>query len=585
MKKLLWFLALLMIVMPGCKQTPKRSAAARQSATKVPPPPLPSGLKYEPKVAPKTAAPTAVAPSYNPTDFAVVSAKVQSGNKIVLTWINGTPPFQTQSRPDVLSPWANFGPSTTQHSVTNPAPYGFTTAFFRVITTQGQPPGTLRWVTPALGSTFFDNASANGVVVDRASGESVTAGSFQGTINFGNGPRTASVSASDAFLARYGQQGNLAWVKQLGSNGNDSASGVAIDSQRNIVVAGHFQGSVNLGGTLLTNAGNTDIFLAKYSPSGVHQWSQRFGGPWEDLAVGVSVDASDAIVLTARFQSFNASFGTNSSGAVVLLSNGSQYYDIALAKYSSTGVNQWAKRWGGPNNDSPYAMALDRTGDVWITGSFSIATDLGGGVRTSTGTDDGFIAKYSGASGDYRWDRAMSASQVAIGRGIATDPNTGNAVITGTFKGTANFGGGTVTSGTGATLFLAGYGPTGTYLWAKTMGGEQLSAGDTGYGINIDTEGSLVFSGVYSSVWQPDANIGGSGYFVSGWSVSGNAQPVYRWCRRSTTLNNSAGLGVAFDASGHAFTAGYFGYTTDFGGITIVAPGGSTGSFIAQYVK
>jgi hypothetical protein len=40
---------------------------------------------------------------------------------------------------------------------------------------------------------------------------------------------------------------------------------------------GYFGGTVNLGGSDLTSAGGVDVFVAKFDPSGVHQWSQRFG--------------------------------------------------------------------------------------------------------------------------------------------------------------------------------------------------------------------------------------------------------------------------------------------------------------------
>ena len=50
-----------------------------------------------------------------------------------------------------------------------------------------------------------------------------------------------------------------------------------LDPSGNLVVTGTFSGTVNFGGAALTDAGGGDIFLAKYSPTGTHLWSERFG--------------------------------------------------------------------------------------------------------------------------------------------------------------------------------------------------------------------------------------------------------------------------------------------------------------------
>jgi hypothetical protein len=134
-------------------------------------------------------------------------------------------------------------------------------------------------------------------------------------------------------------------------------------------------------------------------------------------------------------------------------------------------------------------------------------------------------------------------------------------------------------------MFMAGYSVSGTCLWANVYGGELLSSGDTGAAVSIDSDGMLGLAGRFASVWQLDASVGGSGYFIAGFSIAGSAPPIYRWCKRAQTINNSSALGLAFDMAGHVIDTGSFSSATDFGGISITAPGGSTGSFVAQYSK
>src|SRR5207247_301783 len=148
------------------------------------------------------------------------------------------------------------------------------------------------------------------------------------------------------------------------------------------------------------------------------------------------VDGSDNVVLTTRFGSTADFGGTN------LTSAGS--IDIAVAKLSSTnGATMWAKSFGGPNPDVPAAIVVDGFGDVIVTGNVGLNANLGRGSISSDGI---FMAKYSGLNGTNKWAKVLGGGSSG-GYGIATDPNTGNIIVTGAFLGSVNFGGGSVSSG------------------------------------------------------------------------------------------------------------------------------------------
>src|SRR5262249_40878443 len=146
-------------------------------------------------------------------------------------------------------------------------------------------PGQLQWVKSSAGGT----ASFAAVAADHA-GNTVAVGQFSGAVDLGAGPVTSVAGSSDAFVAKYSPQGTLSWVKNFGGSSDDFAYGVVPDSQNNIIVVGAFKGTVDFGGVSLTSAGNSDIFLAKYSPSGGLLWAKRFGGTWDDWGTAVAVD-------------------------------------------------------------------------------------------------------------------------------------------------------------------------------------------------------------------------------------------------------------------------------------------------------
>src|SRR5207249_5464457 len=199
-------------------------------------------------------------------------------------------------------------------------------------------------------------------------------------------------------------------------------------------------------------AGNADIFVAKFSPSGQHIWSKCFGSAATDSGSGVGVDGSDNIFVAAKCGTL-----VNFGNGITLTGYG--IYDIALVKFSgATGATLWAKLYGGAYEDYACGLAVDRSGDVAVTGKFG-GGDLGGG-QVPAGL---YVAKYSGADGSYRWAKVMSVN--GTGFGITTDPTTGNVIATGNCAGSADFGGGPVDAASSYCTFLSAFDASGKYLW------------------------------------------------------------------------------------------------------------------------
>ena len=249
-------------------------------------------------------------------------------------------------------------------------------------------------------------------------------------------------------------------------------------------------------------------------------------------------------------------------------------YDFALVKLSGgTGATAWAKGFGSTAYDNATAVAVERsTGDVVITGKAGGPINLGGGLTSNGGV---FVSKYSGVDGSYKWAKVLAAN---TGNGIAVDPTTGNVFVTGGFTGSVDFGGGAITTPwqQNGGMFLASYGPSGNYLWAKACGAN----GDAGNAVSVDGSGNVAFTGTAAGAID-FANTGiptqADGFIVASFTTSGS----YRWDKRGGT---SWGNGIACDSLGHLLTTGSFDYTVDFGGNSLAAAGMPDG-FVAQYTK
>jgi len=433
-------------------------------------------------------------------------------------------------------------------------------------------PGELDFVRGVTSPTGM-HVYSRGVAGDSA-GNSISVGYFTGSADFGAGTVNSAGSA-DAFVAKYDAQGGLRWARTLSSTLDQTAYAVAVDSADNIYVTGYFYGTVDFGGTVLTSVGGSDIYLAKYSSAGSLVWVKRFGGGTTDMSYGVAVDSNNNAVIVGYFQ------GTGDFGSFSLTSAGGSI-DIALVKVSATGTVTWAKRYGGSYVEYPNGIAVDTAGDVVITGQAGVggsSTDLGGGNLTGSGI---FIAKYAGATGNHSWSKVLGGN---VGYSVTCDPNTRNVIVTGCFQGNVNFGGGSVAPGAGGgqTMFLAGYSPTGAYLWVNTWGGAVSTSYDQGMAVRVNSAGNVILTGTITSpIDFGGGMLFGGGYFIASYSVSGNSPPAYRWAKRSTGFGAATGFGCGFDSSGNVLTSGYYNQTVDFGGIPITAYGANN-AFLCHY--
>ena len=270
-------------------------------------------------------------------------------------------------------------------------------------------------------------------------------------------------------MAKFTSAGTHLWSRNFGGTLDEAAYGVAVDGSGNIAVVGDFKGTVSFGGgPLIANFNGVppqtnDIFVAKLSSSGAHVWSRNFGSWSDDAANGVAFDSSGNVVVVGNFLG-NVDFGG------VIVQSVSSTPDIFLAKYSAaTGQLAWARGFGSAGVEAGNGVAVDGTGNVIMTGLFRNTVDFGGGPLTTAGSADIVVAKYS-PDGVHLWSKAIGGTSNDAGYAVKVD-GSGNIILTGYVAGTVDFGGGATASIGSWDTYVAKYSPTGGYLWAKRFGG------------------------------------------------------------------------------------------------------------------
>ncbi len=341
------------------------------------------------------------------------------------------------------------------------------------------------------------------VAVDGNGGVYVT-GHFTGLVDFDPGTSIdtfRAIGSTDVFLVKFDTAGNYEWGKAWGNNGSDYGHGVAADEAGNVYVTGYFYNTVHFGPgtTTLTAVNGPDIFLAKFNPDGKWIWAHSMGAADYDYGYGVALDGNGHVYMTGLF-SMTVDFNPVGSGADTIASAGT--YDIFIAKYDTAGNYIWAKGIGGTGTDFGRDIAVDSAGNAYITGYFAGTADFDPGAGmdtiTATGIYDVFIAKYD-KDGNHVWANKIDGSATDFGYAIALR-GAASVYVTGGFSGTADFDPGPDTAAftaAGTDIFVAKYDSSGTYVWAKQMGG---SGTDIGYGLVINEYGNAYITGSFQTL-------------------------------------------------------------------------------------
>jgi len=212
--------------------------------------------------------------------------------------------------------------------------------------------GNLQWAK-TYGGQNWDGVSS---VQQTSDGGYIVAGE---TVSFGDG------SSSDFFLIKTDANGNVQWAKAYGGSGDDHAFSVRQTSDGGYIVAGY---------TRSFGAGNWDIFLIKTDANGNVQWAKTYGGSGDDHAFSVRQTSDGGYIVAGYTRSFGAS-----------------NWDIFLIKTDANGNVQWAKTYGGSNEEKAYFVQQTSDGGYIVAGEtrsfgagnldiFLIKTDANGNI-------------------------------------------------------------------------------------------------------------------------------------------------------------------------------------------------------------
>jgi len=341
------------------------------------------------------------------------------------------------------------------------------------------------------------------------SSDVATALAIDGTGNvYVTGYSQISSSDFDYVTLKYYPDGETAWVRRYNGpeSPDDRASDIAVDDSGNVYVTGYSFSSVN----------NKDYATVKYDINGNELWVKRYNGS------GNGGDGANAIAVD-NFGNIYVTGGSN--GGVTIA-------DYATLKYDLEGNELWVRRYNGPKggSDVAYALALDSSGNVYVTGGSA-------GIET---LNEYATVKYD-SSGNELWIRRYCGEP-------GNDPGASTLAIAADGWGNAWVTGWTRMSNTLFDYATVKYDQEGNKLWAARYH-SWLDGCDVAYALAVDG-----FGNVYVTGSSDDADLKADDFATVKYDPGGNQFWVARY--NGPVNSQETARAITVDDSGNVYVTG-----------------------------
>jgi uncharacterized protein (TIGR03437 family) len=313
-------------------------------------------------------------------------------------------------------------------------------------------------------------------------------------------------------------------------------------------------------------------------------YSTYLSGSGNDYSYSVALDSAGL----AYIGGYTTSLDFPVLGAIQPAHKGNN--DVFVTKLDEAGALVYSTYLGGAGPDNCYGIAVDSSGQAYITGgtfSTDFPTTAGAFQTANQGGPDAFVAKLNITGSALIYSTYLGGNDNDLGYGIAVDPS-GAAFVTG-YTLSGNFpklnAYQSTRNGPHNDAFIAKLKADGSGLLYSTYLGGSLD--DQGNGIALDSAGQAYVIGTTLSSDFPTASAfqtasgGGQDAFVAKLSATGNVLMYSSYLGGSGTESGNA---IAVDASQQAYVTGVTDSTSfpTTGGSFQTANHGGQDAFVAK---
>jgi hypothetical protein len=285
-----------------------------------------------------------------------------------------------------------------------------------------------------------------------ASGNTFITGEFLQTVDFDPGAAILNLTgqgfASDIFIVKLDDQGNLVWVKAIVGDNSEFSTDIKVDQIGNVYSCGYFYGTADFDPSAANfslssvKPTTTDMFIAKFDLNGNLLWAKSYGDSLDDFGYRLAIDLAGNVYCVGWFYGA-INFDQGVSNFSISTYQGSK--NGFILKLDHVGNFVWANGILGFGEIVMNDLTLDSLSNIYITGNLIYTADFDFSATNydlySDAGPDLFIAKYD-SSGVFHFANNVGDTNPfgtgAFGNAIALDNNQ-NIFVTGGFIGTIDF--------------------------------------------------------------------------------------------------------------------------------------------------
>jgi len=255
---------------------------------------------------------------------------------------------------------------------------------------------------------------------------SVSVGMVQGTVKVNTVNVTADAAGDALIAAEFAGANNVHTL--FGGSGKQDLSAVVTTPSNDVIAAGESADATSLQVHGTGAQGQIAMILSYHSGLGAPAWTAALGSAGNDNFHDVAISPANGDVVAVGWV-----HGPVNAGPMGQLAY-ADAEDIVVACFQSNGTPRWAKAFGGSADDRAYALAIAKSGDIFVTGAIkSLSIDFGTGPLAKKGSEDGFVLRLD-ADGQTKW-ASLIGGDGADHWGAATTKDDGSIVLAGTIEG------------------------------------------------------------------------------------------------------------------------------------------------------